>query len=415
MNAAPGSGPGSQDQAINVVIGANSLSGPLTGIGHYTINLIEGLSQISEIDEIRLLSHGCLSQPLQEGTSAPAISNMEDSHRQPPITGRSLLGALRVKAAGNRLIVNLYDAAISRVSAWSLRGFGSTDIFHSPDFQYATFPGKTVVTIPDLSTMTYPEFHPASRVGYINRHIRRAVSHADHIVAISDFVRGEIISRLKVEKERVTTIYPGVEPGFAPITEQAFVEARPISELRFNNYFLFVSTIEPRKNISRLLEAYERYIEAEGETRLPLVVVGFPGWNSSAVHHELQRLARCGHVMYPGYVSRDALRTLLAGARALLFPSLYEGFGLPVAEAMRSATAVLTSQDSAMAEISGGAALLVDPLDIEGLVNGISRLHHDEALLEKMVESGLIIGNRYSWERCARETLDLYRFLQVKS
>jgi glycosyltransferase involved in cell wall biosynthesis len=391
---------------VKVVVGANSLSGPLTGIGHYTLNLVEGLAHSQEIEELRLLSHGRLSAPLR----VPPGPRSDEQPGSSESAG-TFLGGLRVRAAKNRLLVNLYDAVTARLSARALRDFGPNDIFHSPDFQFAAFPGKTVVTIPDLSTITFPQFHPTSRVSYINRHIGRVVECADHIVAISDFVRDEIKTTLGVETGRISTIYPGIDPGFSPVSAEAFKAAAVHPNLDYKNYFLFVSTIEPRKNLGRLLAAYQRYAEGVRQTALPLVIVGLPGWNSEAIHAELNRLVQTGQVIYPGYVTRSNLRTLLAGARALLFPSVYEGFGLPVIEAMKSGTAVLTSSNSAMSEISVGAALLVSPMDIEDMTRGIAQLHCDQALVESLVDAGFRAGGQYSWERCARETVELYTSL----
>ena len=205
---------------MKVVIGANSLSGQLTGIGHYTRSLVEGLSRVEDIDELRLLSHGLLGKPVIAGSSRELAWHQEedDSSRK----SSSIIGKLRPVISRSRLIVDLYDIMTSLTSSISLRRYGPGDIFHSPDFQFAKFPGKTVVTIPDLSTMTYPEFHPESRVAYINRHIKRAVDQVDHIVAISDFVKYEIQEKLSVSDDRITTIYPGVDPDFEPISSETF-------------------------------------------------------------------------------------------------------------------------------------------------------------------------------------------------
>jgi glycosyltransferase involved in cell wall biosynthesis len=392
---------------MRVVIGANSLTGPLTGIGHYTLHLAQSLSRSGEIEELRLLSHGWLSPPAGDGLPRAQRRDHGNGGADSP----SLPGTLRVWAAKNRAMVSAYDALTAVVAAWSLRNYAPGDIFHSPDFQFAKFPGKKVVTIPDLSTLAYPEFHPPARVAYINRHIRRAVARADHIVTISDFVKREIHDRLGVALERITTIYPGVEGGFAPLPEAEFRRTNAVPAAQYGNYFLFVSTIEPRKNLGRLLEAYQRYLQSEGSGALPLIVAGLPGWHSDAIHRELARLQRTGKVHYAGYLERGALRTLIAGARALLFPSLYEGFGLPVVEAMRSGTAVLTSRDSAMSEIAGEAALLVSPHDTREMADNILRLHRDTALREALVAAGLRVGAGFCWEKCARETVALYRAL----
>jgi glycosyltransferase involved in cell wall biosynthesis len=395
---------------MKVVIGANSLSGPLTGIGNYTRNLVESLALYGGIDDLRLLSHGWLSAPITPVFFSEQSQKVNQD--QSSEGNLSLLSKLRPMASKNRPLVELYDIITSITANISLRKYDSNDIFHSPDFQFANFPGKTVVTIPDLSTISFPEFHPSSRVAYINRHIRRAIDRADHLVTISDYVKNEINEKLGVPKERITTIYPGVESDFSPISTNDFESSVTTPGVEYKNYFIFVSTIEPRKNLATLLEAYKCYIDTQGTSTIPLVVVGLPGWNSSDIHKELSLLAEHRHVIYLGYVDRDKLRTLIAGARALLFPSLYEGFGLPVIEAMKSGTAVLTSKNSAMSEISKGAALLVSPYDKDDILQNILDLHQDQHLIENMVARGLEVSKAFSWERSAYQTLSLYRALQ---
>ncbi len=392
---------------MRVVIGANSLTGQLTGIGHYTKCLVEGLSRLDEISDLRLLSHGKLGGPIDE--AQVELLNRKPSEGQGGTS--TLVARLRPVASRIQIVVELYDIVTSIRARHSLRGYSFNDVFHSPDFQFAEFPGKTVVTIPDLSTITYPDFHPASRVSYINKHIERVLRRADHIIAISDFVKRELEERLNVSRDRVTTVYPGVDPNFEPVSRDEFYGAISDEKLEYKKYFIFVSTIEQRKNISRLLKAYESYLQVQTKSAMPLVVVGMPGWNSHQIHEELNRLANTGLVRYLGYVERSYLRLLLAGARALLFPSLYEGFGLPVIEAMQSGTAVLTSRNSAMSEISAGSALLTDALDIREISDSILRLHNDDPLVDKLQCQGLDVGTRFSWDRCAEETFNVYESL----
>ncbi len=395
---------------MKVVIGANSLQGHLTGIGYYTKGLVESLARRQEIDELRLLSHGFLSSPLD--TRASVGQHQPDEQSKAPASSYfGFAGKIRPLAARVGPLVTLYDKISSVAGRFSLRSYSSSDVFHAPDFQFARFPGKTVVTVPDLSTITFPEFHPAARVAYINRHVRRVVDHADHIVAISEFVRREIISQLGVCENRVTTIYPGIDTELHPVSAAEFTESKINIPVTYGNYFIFVSTIEPRKNIMRLLTAYRYYLESEVTSPLPLLIVGAPGWGSTEIHEELTLMASAKGVIYPGYVDRKVLRLLIAGARALLFPSLYEGFGLPVVEAMRSGTAVLTSKDSAMAEICEDAALLVSPFDIEEIKSGIIQLQSNDALVNRLETAGLRRGAQFSWDQCAQSTIELYMTL----
>jgi alpha-1,3-rhamnosyl/mannosyltransferase len=392
---------------MRVVIGANSMSGRLTGIGYYTKNLIESLARREEIEDLRIIRHGLLSEKIDSYLSSSGVNDTPDLVNQRP-TGDNLFGRLRPIAAKSRILVEIYDLINSLSSGRSLRKYGLNDIFHASDFQYARFPGRKIVTVHDLSTIKYPQYHPPSRVAYVNRHIQRAIDHADHIVTVSDFIKREMNELLGVPEERITTIYLGADQGFSPVSQEDFID-RSISSLEYKQYFIFVSTVEPRKNLARLLEVYRSYLDIEGDSALPLVVVGLPGWNSSAIHRELSKLNHSNRVNYLGYVEIHQLQLLLAGARALLFPSLYEGFGLPALEAMKSGTAVLTSRDSAMSEICRGAALHVSPYDDDEILAAVIQLQQNGNLVDSLVARGLAIAAEYSWDKCALETVALYR------
>ena len=222
-----------------------------------------------------------------------------------------------------------------------------------------------MVSILDLSTYRYPEHHPEARVRFVNGHIERAVKSADHIVTISNFVKSEIMERFNVPESRITVTYLGADESFRPIPENLFNEQTRALGLAYKGYFLFTSSIEPRKNLDRLLDAYLAYRAGTKGHPLPLIVTGMPGWKSQHTHERLQKLQTEGAVRYLGYVDQRLLPILVAGARAVLYPSLYEGFGLPVLEAMQSGTATMTSRETSMAEISGDASLLVNAIDTE--------------------------------------------------
>lgn len=278
-----------------------------------------------------------------------------------------------------------------------------------------------IYTIHDLVPLTQPftTLHDKARFHAL---LRRIAEQADHIVTVSEFSRSEIIQHLGVAPDKVTNTYQSVsvdDPGAAsPATEQAFLEAR--FGLQARGYFLFVGAIEPKKNVRRLLEAY-----LAAETTMPLVVVGHRAWKSDSElaplllgEKDLRPVYDLGQgkkVIFPGYTPRSLMLSLMRNARALLFPSLTEGFGLPVAEAMMLGTPVLTANRAATAEIAGDAALLIDPLDGQAIKAGIERLAQDDELRSRLAGAGPRRAQLFSAEAYARRLADFYSKLGVHS
>lgn len=404
---------------MKLVLGGESLIGPRTGIGTYTYQLARHLEKSPEIEQLSFLVHGKLLPArtlLREHELGEHPDNPDSMHSQPPVHQamvERLLAGVRGVAARNRTAVYLYGQLIPYLERWSLRNFQPDDVIHSPNYMLPSGKGRMVVTIPDLSTVIYPEYHPRARVDYINRHIEMAVDRADHILTISNRVKQEICERYTVEEERISTTYLGIDESFRPVSEPEFQSVASRYGLTYNQYFLFVSTIEPRKNLDRLLDAYEAYRAVEKSNSLPLVVVGLRGWSCEATMARLQKLNERGIVKHLGYVEQGDLQTLMAGARALTFISMYEGFGLPVVEAMQAGTPVLTSTDSAMEEIAGEAALLISPHDTDGICTKLLQLANDDILTAELTRKGLAVAGTLSWESCAQQTLAAYKRSQT--
>lgn len=202
-------------------------------------------------------------------------------------------------------------------------------------------------------------------------------------------------------------VYPGRDESLAPIVEpmaQARVRASyGLSE----TYLLYVGTLHPRKNLVRLVQAFARFLRSSMSSDLQLVLAGQKGWLFDEVFAQVRRLGLTERVVLTGYVPDADLPVLLSGALAFVFPSLYEGFGLPVLEAMACATPVVCSNVSSLPEVAGDAALLVDPLDTESLAGAIGRIVTDEGLRRTLVERGLRQIRCFSWRRCAREILQV--------
>jgi alpha-1,3-rhamnosyl/mannosyltransferase len=238
-----------------------------------------------------------------------------------------------------------------------------------------------------------------------------AVTRASHIITPSRSTRDDVLKLLPVDPERVSVVPEGVDPIFAPRPANEVAARLAPLGLRAGEYLLYVGTIEPRKNLLRLLQA----LDLAGATTGPLVLAGGHGWNNAAIRTAVERLARTGRVRSLGYVPDELRPVLLTGARAFVYPSLYEGFGLPPLEAMACGTPVLTSNVSSLPEVVGDAALFVNPDDVDALATGLARLWRDETLRADLRARGLAQARQFSWERTARATLDVYRAVLARA
>lgn len=214
--------------------------------------------------------------------------------------------------------------------------------------------------------------------------------------------------------EKITAIPLGVSAQFAPASVTELTSCLARHGLTFKRYALCVSTLEPRKKIANLLQAYE-CLPARVREQYPLVLVGSSGWLSNTLHATIERLAAQGWLRYLGFVPEADLPALYAGAQAFVYPSIYEGFGLPVLEAMASGVPVVTSIFTSLPEVTQGAARLVDPDDIDALALGIHTALCDEAWRATACETGLEKARNFTWSRCVGQTIDVYRQVAAKS
>jgi glycosyltransferase involved in cell wall biosynthesis len=412
---------------------ARVLGETLRGIGHATDVLISTRRSIDTRDpllgEIALHDAAAgLPRPLGHKLSLAARQVIGSPRGVRPATVRP--SGTVVDAAGGRL------AGFGRVHA--IRDLGDVSRFHfkrwnrplrvklhvRPDLFHMTCPMPlhvrgcpNIVTIHDLIPLRLPSATLDDKKYFLDL-VRTLARRADHIVTVSAFSRADIIQLLGVPEKRVTNTYQSVHMPKALLDRSPDVIAREIEDffgLEPGGYFLFVGAIEPKKNISRLIDAY-----ASSGSKRPLVIVGQPAWqyerDLEKIEDERFRVWTLvdGHITAQRRVRRLAylpfprLVSLMQGARAVLFPSLYEGFGLPVLEAMLVGTPVLTSNTSSLPEVAGDAALLVDPHDVDAIASGIRTLDHDDALCADLARRGQIRAEMFSPERYRDRLAALY-------
>jgi glycosyltransferase involved in cell wall biosynthesis len=270
------------------------------------------------------------------------------------------------------------------------------DIFHA-SHQLFRPPGNTKITatLYDMTCWLAPETHTPANIAAAKRFASSVLTRADGLIAISENTRADSIRILGLKPERIEVIYPGVAESFFGAT--ATVREKP--------YILFVGTIEPRKNVAVLLDAYEQ-LSASLREEFDLVVAGPPGWGDQGALRRLQSGAAGVH--YLGYVPENDLPGLTAGATVFVYPSLYEGFGLPVAQAMAAGAPVITSNLSSLPEVGGDAAVLVDPRSAGELSAALRRMLLSPELRGELRGNGLRRANQYRWEVCARKSWEFF-------
>lgn len=269
-------------------------------------------------------------------------------------------------------------------------------VYWEPGLELGPFPGRRVATVYDLSHLTAPESHPAPRVAYLQHQVDRTLRHANHIVTISQTMRREIAAYAGLREADISVVPPAADASFKPLSADALPGVRARLGLP-EHYILSVGTLEPRKNLLRLAQAYEG-LPANLRRRWPLVCVGGQGWNDTSLIRGLRRLEARGELIRLGYVAQRELPLITAAADLLAYPSLYEGFGMPVVEAMACGVPVLTSRGTAMQEITGDAAFLVDPQDEAAIREVIYTALESHGLRARFAAEGPVRAARYNWD-----------------
>jgi glycosyltransferase involved in cell wall biosynthesis len=285
---------------------------------------------------------------------------------------------------------------------------------HPPDVLYVPahvlpwlHPDRCVATIHDLGFLHYPEAHKRLARWYLDWSTRFNARTASRVIADSCATRDDLVSFYGIAADKITVAYPAGSEGLAPVNDVAL---RARIQERYGigpRYFLHVGTLQPRKNLSTLIMAFGSLIR---DTLIPsdvqLVLAGKRGWLAGDILERASDPSLAGRVILPGYVEREYLPTLLSGAIAYVLPSWYEGFGLPVLEAMACDAPIICSNVSSLPEVAGDAALLVDPVDVEAWTQAMSRVYCDADLRAELVRRGRERWTHFSWDRCARIVLD---------
>ncbi|AJJ12504.1 glycosyl transferases group 1 family protein [Yersinia rohdei] len=375
---------------MKVVFGTDSIKYPLTGIGRYTYELAKELERSSDISELLFLNGRRVSQ------SIPELALKEEQNAK-----------VRNFVKNSLFLSELYRYVSPWLKKIALHNYNDF-IFHSPNFYLPPKVDRAVATFHDLSIYTWPQCHPENRVRYMRKELLLTLKRAKVLITDSDFTRTELAEYFDYPIEKIVTAPLASSGDFYPRNYSTLQSLMTKLGLTAGQYTLFTGTIEPRKNITTLLDAYER-LPLDLRSRFPLVICGFSGWNSESIHRRFELATQQGWLLYLGYLSAEELPLLFSGARTFLFPSLYEGFGLPVLEAMASGVPVVCSNAASLPEVLGDSGLMCDALDVDGLRSAIIQSLEDENWRNKAIEMGLIRVGTFSWQRCAQETIKAYQ------
>jgi alpha-1,3-rhamnosyl/mannosyltransferase len=396
---------------VNLRVGVDIavLRSPLTGIGNYQHALLQALGQLAPgvtyrgFDRLHWVS---VDQELLARVEARRPGSGPDGQGEALRSGKAIRHAIFVWARSNRHVRALRDFARAQAFTYSIPA-QKLDLFHA--FTYRP-PGKAncpvVPVVHDLSTERYPETHPAGRIEWM-RPVADLCRKAPVIHTVSEFSAGEIVEVYGIERSRIHVIHPGVNPLFRRKSDKP-TDILTRLGLRAGEFFLAVSTIEPRKNFRILIEAFSR-LPPGLRQRFPLVVVGAKGWGDARLPGVLDELLQEASVKFAGFVPNEALRDLYEGTRALFYPSIYEGFGMPITEALACGAPVVTSSVSSMPEAGGPFARLVDPMNVDGWTAEFSRaIEADDHLDLDARSSRQKYTEAFSWEAASAKTLAMY-------
>jgi alpha-1,3-rhamnosyl/mannosyltransferase len=398
------------DPPLGIVLGTDTLLGTRSGIGRVTLEIFRALHGHAEIADLRVLVQGKFEP------SSHWAHLLDESLSPPPPRMRPLSQRFRAQLARIPLVHELHlrkhRLAESRAARRERRRLETNFVYHEPSMIAHPFDGATVVTVNDLSFRWRSTIHPPERIRWIERNLPRTLRQATRFVAISEFTAGAMGAEFGIPRARIDVVPLAPSPAFRPMTRE---EAAPILArhgLEDRGYVLSVSTLEPRKNFDRLVLAHGLLPPAL-RRRFPLVIAGGRGWGTVLDGPAAKAALADGALRLPGHLPDDELVALCARSAVFAYVSLYEGFGLPVVEAMAAGAPVVASATTATGETAGEAALTVDPLDEAAIAEALRRFLEDPALADRYRALGLAHARQFTWAGTVSKLIESWRRARI--
>ncbi len=370
---------------MKIVIDTIPLMSPLTGIGNYIYQIAKTL---------RTIDHGNRYE-YYYGYYTKRLLTHDDFHLKP-------FSWLKNSIKKNSLAYSI-ARRMKDLMASTRKGF---DIYFEPNFvPLDIMAKKTVITVPDFSFKLHPEWHPIERINYFEKYFWQKIGRADKVIFISDYIKKCAVNDYKFSDHNLTTIHLGFDKNIFRSYERNELGAVKAKYGLPDNFILFVGSVEPRKNLKSLIVGYMSLNEIIRKN-FKIVLSGFKGWNNKEIMELLRQVNK--DVIYLGYVPNSELGKLYNLAALFVYPSLYEGFGLPPLEAMACGCPVVVSNVASLPEVCGDAAYYVDPYNVESIAEGMYKVLTDNSLRETLIKKGLERVKLFSWEKSAKEHLKVF-------
>jgi glycosyltransferase involved in cell wall biosynthesis len=363
-----------------------------TGTETYSLQLIRAMLGLGAAHRFRLYTNGL-----------PPAGLFQEPHRSPAATPQ---------LPGVAAPANVEVRSIPFPRLWTHLRLSTEVALHRPDVLFVpahvlplVHTRRCVATVHDLGFLYFPEAHRWRDRGYLEWSTAWNGRQSMAVIADSQATRADLVRECRVPSSKVHVIPLGRDETLGSVGDHAALEGVRARYGIGRAYLLYVGTLQPRKNLSRILAGFAQVAADPGMVGIQLVLAGKRGWLYEDLFAQAKRAGLGARVFFPGYVEHADLAALYSGAIGFVFPSLYEGFGMPVLEAQSCGVPVMTSNNSSLPEVAGDAALLVDPQDVDEIAAAMLRLATDDALRADLVERGYANARRFSWEKCARETL----------
>lgn len=389
---------------MHIIANLQPLLTPLTGIGHYTRELT--LALLETPHEPALTLEGFTGRKREPLTPAHPLLHdcASSSENTASVSERdSVAWQLARRYLRNPLTRSMYRWLCTERLQRAAKHPDA--LYWEPNYVLLPWRGRSVVTVHDLSHERHPEYHPRERVRFLNQHLPQSLSRATRINVVSQFTASELQALHDIDSNRIDIVPPAVSARFFAPLVQSQVQAIRQRYALPERYLLSVGTLEPRKNLARVLEAYAT-LPASTQAATPLLLAGMQGWGEQSYSARVQQALNRGTIRRLGYVSSDDLPGLYALAQGFVYVSLYEGFGMPVVEAMAAGTPVLTANTTATAEVSAGVALEVMPRDVDAIRHGISQLLDDTHF--QRIQSGQARARQFTWQASANRLVSSF-------
>lgn len=386
---------------MKIIYNLDCIRAPMTGVGYYTQNMVLAMIHNYPDLDITAFRHNTL---LSKKETLDICSYFSTAPHKISSWRACLIEIINGFALARSLIQWQHNLR----HRFTLKNLIANAIYHEPNFVLLAHDGAKVLTVHDISMFACPEFLPKGRARFLQQQMRHGIQKADALIVSCQFIKDQAIKLLHVPENKLHIISPGAQANFMPRSENEVCVSLKKFSLTYKQFILCVATLEPRKNLIRLIKAYQA-LSASIQEKYPLILVGNKGWLYEELLHLINE-NKHSNILLLRYIDEQTLFHLYSAAKIFVYPSLYEGFGLPVLEAMQSGLPVITSNVSSLPEVCGDAGILIDPLSESAMTAAIETLLTiDDNAYNKLVQRSLAQAKKFSWNNFSKQLLEVYQ------